>query len=190
MSDGSQKVTLVVNGHDYTVEVEPRHTLADVLRDRLGLTGTHLGCEHGVCGACTVLLDGQPVRACLLFAVQCTESAVTTIEGLASDGELHPVQRAFIENFGMQCGFCTPGFIMLAAGALESRPDMEEGEMIELLSSNLCRCTGYRSILAAVKQGAEAMQAKKTLNPSARRHRAPGQRWSPEAPRRGRFPRS
>jgi aerobic carbon-monoxide dehydrogenase small subunit len=129
------------------------------LRDGLGLHGTHLGCEHGVCGACTVLLDGDPVRACLLFAVQCEGVDVTTIEGLGSDGALHPVQQAFIDNFALQCGFCTPGFIMLAAGALSRDPDMGDDELIEVLSANLCRCTGYRSILAAAKQAAAEMRA-------------------------------
>lgn len=148
------EMVLRVNGDNHSVEVEARHTLADVLRDQLGLTGTHLGCEHGVCGACTVLLDGDPVRACLLFAVQCEGQAITTIEGLSSGEELHPLQRAFVQQFGLQCGFCTPGFIMLAAGALERDPDQDEDELVEMLSSNLCRCTGYRSILAAVKQAA------------------------------------
>jgi aerobic carbon-monoxide dehydrogenase small subunit len=148
---------LEVNGALHTVLVEPRRTLADVLRDDLGLHGTHLGCEHGVCGACTVLLDGAPVRACLVFAVQCEGVAIATIEGLAVDGRLHPLQQAFIDNFGLQCGFCTPGFIMLAAGALADRPEMDDDELIEILSSNLCRCTGYKSILAATKQGASAL---------------------------------
>ena len=150
-------VDLSINGAVRSVSVEPRRTLADVLRDDLGLHGTHLGCEHGVCGACTVLLDGAPVRACLVFAVQCDGVAITTIEGLAVDGRLHPLQQAFIDNFGLQCGFCTPGFIMLAAGALADRPDMDDDELIEVLSSNLCRCTGYKSILAAVKQGASEL---------------------------------
>jgi carbon-monoxide dehydrogenase small subunit len=150
---------LRVNGSVRSVEVEARTTLADALRDHLGLTGTHLGCEHGVCGACTVLLDGRPVRACLLFAVQCEDGDVTTIEGLADGDDLHPVQRAFVENFGLQCGFCTPGFIMLAVGALRDDPELGEHELMELLASNLCRCTGYRSILAAVKQAAQAMRA-------------------------------
>jgi aerobic carbon-monoxide dehydrogenase small subunit len=152
------KMVLRVNDGDHSVEVEARHTLADVLRDQLGLTGTHLGCEHGVCGACTVLLDGDPVRACLLFAVQCEGQAITTIEGLSSGDELHPLQRAFVQQFGLQCGFCTPGFIMLATGALERDPDQDEDKLVELLSSNLCRCTGYRSILAAVKQAAEELR--------------------------------
>lgn len=155
------EVTLTVNGRAHDLTVEPRRTLADVLREDLGLHGTHLGCEHGVCGACTVLLDGQPVRACLLFAVQCERAAVTTIEGLAEHGELHPVQQAFIDNFGLQCGFCTPGFIMLAAGALRDNPDPSDDELVELLSSNLCRCTGYKSIADAVRQAAGAMNGGK-----------------------------
>ena len=151
-------VTLAVNGRPHVVEVEARRTLADVLRDDLGLHGTHLGCEHGVCGACTVLVDGEPTRACLVFAVQCQDSTVTTIEGLATDGTLHPVQRAFIDNFGLQCGFCTPGFIMLLVGALETHSVGNDEDLVEVLSSNLCRCTGYRSILAAAKQAAAELQ--------------------------------
>ncbi|MGH2697594.1 MAG: (2Fe-2S)-binding protein [Actinomycetota bacterium] len=151
-------VTLTVNGGRHEIEVEPRRTLADVLRDDLGLHGTHLGCEHGVCGACTVLLDGDPTRACLVFAVQCEDSAITTIEGLATEKALHPVQQAFIDNFGLQCGFCTPGFIMLLAGALASKPDMDDDDLVEVLSSNLCRCTGYRSILEAAQQAAAELR--------------------------------
>ncbi|MGH2752127.1 MAG: (2Fe-2S)-binding protein [Actinomycetota bacterium] len=151
-------VTLLVNGREHRVDVEPRRTLADALREELGLHGTHLGCEHGVCGACTVLVDGDPTRACLVFAVQCEGARITTIEGLANHGALHPVQQAFIDNFGLQCGFCTPGFIMLAAGALASKPDMDDADIVELLSSNLCRCTGYRSIIAAVKQAAAELR--------------------------------
>ena len=153
-------VVLHVNGSETRVEVEPRTTLADALRDEVGLHGTHLGCEHGVCGACTVLLDGEPVRACLMFAAQCEGREVTTIEGLGSDGALHPVQQAFVDNFALQCGFCTPGFIMLVAGALDRDPDMGDEDLIELLSANLCRCTGYRSILAAAKQAAAEMRAR------------------------------
>ncbi|MGH2702884.1 MAG: (2Fe-2S)-binding protein [Actinomycetota bacterium] len=152
-------LTLTVNSTEHQVDVEPRRTLADVLRDDLGLHGTHLGCEHGVCGACTVLLDGAPVRACLMFAVQCEGSGITTIEGLAGGGTLHPMQQAFVDNFGLQCGFCTPGFIMLAAGALAAQPDMDDDQLIEMLSSNLCRCTGYRNIVAAVKQAGADLRA-------------------------------
>ena len=154
---GRVRVAFTVNGRACAVEVEPRRTLADAIREECGLTGTHLGCEHGVCGACTVLLDGEPVRSCLMFAVQAEGAALRTVEGLADGEELHPLQRAFIEHHGLQCGFCTPGFLMLAAGALERDPDMGEGALRELLSSNLCRCTGYVNILAAVKAAAAEM---------------------------------
>ena len=147
-----------VNGSNRSVVVEPRTTLADALRERLGLHGTHLGCEHGVCGSCTILLDGAPVRSCLLFAIQCRGSEVTTIEGLADGDILHPLQRAFVENFGLQCGFCTPGFIMLAAGALGLEKNMSDDELVDMLSSNLCRCTGYANILTAVKQAAAELR--------------------------------
>jgi carbon-monoxide dehydrogenase small subunit len=158
----TREIALRVNGVVSKVMVEPRTTLADALRDGLGLHGTHLGCEQGVCGSCTVLLDGAPVRSCLLFALQCEDKSVTTIEGLADGDSLHPLQRAFIDNAGLQCGFCTPGFIMLAAGALDQDPDLDEDELVELLSSNLCRCTGYRNILDAVRQGAEAMRVRRS----------------------------
>ncbi len=162
------RVTLLVNDAEHEVDVEPRYTLADVLRDNLGLHGTHLGCEHGVCGACTVLIEGAPTRACLVFAVQCGDARITTIEGLAANGVLHPVQQAFIDNFGLQCGFCTPGFIMLAVGALESKPDMNEDEIIEMLSSNLCRCTGYRAILASVCQAAAEVRRSSSIGDSSK----------------------
>jgi carbon-monoxide dehydrogenase small subunit len=155
----TEPVLLRVNGTERSVQVEPRTTLADALRDGLGLHGTHLGCEHGVCGACTVLIDGDPVRSCLMFAGQCRGMEITTIEGLAANDGLHAIQQAFVDNFALQCGFCTPGFIMLAAGALNRAPEMEDEELVEMLSANLCRCTGYRSILAAVKQAAAQMRA-------------------------------
>jgi Aerobic-type carbon monoxide dehydrogenase, small subunit CoxS/CutS homologs len=151
-------VKLSVNGHTHKISVEPRKTLADALRDDCSLTGTHLGCEHGVCGACTVLLDGQPVRSCLMFAVQCEDSDIRTVEGLADGDELHPIQKAFWEHHGLQCGFCTPGFLMLATGALEKDPNMSDEEIREMLSSNLCRCTGYQNILSAVRSAAEEMR--------------------------------
>ncbi|HZA41689.1 MAG TPA: (2Fe-2S)-binding protein [Actinomycetota bacterium] len=143
---------LKVNGEVHSVEVEPRRTLADVLRDDLGLTGTHLGCEHGVCGACTVLMDDFPVRACLLFAVQCGGTEITTVEGLAEGDRLNPAQQAFVDNFGMQCGFCTPGFVMLVEGARRTKNDLTDDELVELLASNLCRCTGYVAIKSAAEQ--------------------------------------
>ena len=152
------EVNLNVNGHAYQVRVEPRRTLADTLRDDCGLTGTHLGCEHGVCGACTILADGQPVRSCLMFAVQCEGMELRTVEGLADGDRLHPIQQAFWENHGLQCGFCTPGFLMLAVGYLEQNPDPDDEELRSVLSSNLCRCTGYQNILKAVRQAAVTMR--------------------------------
>ena len=153
-------VELQVNGAAYRIEVEPRRTLADALRDDCGLTGTHLGCEHGVCGACTVLIDDEPVRSCLLFAVQATGVEIRTVEGLAAaDGALHPLQEAFWRHHGLQCGFCTPGFLMLSAAVLESRPDIGDADLREALSSNLCRCTGYQTIVEAVQSVRDAAGA-------------------------------
>jgi len=154
-------VTLHVNGRDYPVEVEPRKTLADAIREDCGQTGTHTGCEHGVCGACTVLLDGEPVRACLMFAVQAAGRQLRTVEGLADGDKLHPLQRAFIEHHGLQCGYCTPGFLMLAAAALERDPGIGDEALAEVLSSNLCRCTGYQNIAKAVRAAAAEMRARK-----------------------------
>ena len=152
-------VTLDVNGTAYAIAVEPRRSLADALREECGLTGTHLGCEHGVCGACTVLHDGMPVRSCLMFAVQAEGAKIRTVEGLADGETLHPLQQAFWENHGLQCGFCTPGFLMLAAGALARDPNMDEEELRHVLSSNLCRCTGYQNIVKAVRAAAEKMRS-------------------------------
>jgi aerobic carbon-monoxide dehydrogenase small subunit len=144
-------LTLNVNGRDYAIRVEPRRTLADAIRDDCGQTGTHLGCEHGVCGACTVIVDGEPVRACLMFAVQAAGKPIRTVEGLAAGEELHPLQRAFIEHHGLQCGFCTPGFLMLVIGVLEREPDISDEDLMDVLASNLCRCTGYQNIVKAVR---------------------------------------
>jgi aerobic carbon-monoxide dehydrogenase small subunit len=144
-------LTLNVNGRDYAVRVEPRRTLADAIRDDCGLTGTHLGCEHGVCGACTVIVDGEPVRSCLMFAVQAAGKPIRTVEGLATGEDLHPLQRAFIEHHGLQCGFCTPGFLMLVIGVLERDPNIGDGDLMDVLASNLCRCTGYQNIVKAVR---------------------------------------
>jgi len=152
-------LVLKVNGRDFALRVEARRSLADALREDCGLTGTHLGCEHGVCGACTVLVDGRPVRACLMFAVQARGTAVRTVEGLADGDRLHPLQEAFREHHGLQCGFCTPGFLMLAAGALEADPAMSDDALRHVLSSNLCRCTGYQNILKAVRAAAAAMRS-------------------------------
>ena len=159
MSDNKTDVTLTVNGKDYAIRVEPRRTLADALRDQCGLTGTNSGCEHGVCGTCTVIVDGDPVRSCLMFAVQAQDKKIRTIEGLADGDKLHPLQRAFIAHHGLQCGFCTPGFLMLAASTLEREPNISDEDLVEVLSSNLCRCTGYQNIIKAVRAAAAEMRA-------------------------------
>ena len=159
MTTGRVGLTLTVNGESYEAAVEPRKTLADTLREDCGLTGTHLGCEHGVCGACTVLVDDEPVRSCLMFAVQCSDVAIRTVEGLADGERLHPIQQAFWDHHGLQCGFCTPGFLMLATAVLESRPDIGDDELREALASNLCRCTGYQNIIIAVQAAREQMRS-------------------------------
>jgi carbon-monoxide dehydrogenase small subunit len=152
-------VKVSVNGRPTEATVEPRLTLADYLRERCGLKGTHLGCEHGACGACTVLVDGQAMRSCLMFAVQADGSEVTTVEGIASeDGELSPVQAALRECHGLQCGFCTPGFVMSITALLRDKPRPTDEEIREGLSGNFCRCTGYQGIVNAVQRAAE-MQA-------------------------------
>jgi aerobic carbon-monoxide dehydrogenase small subunit len=149
-------VTMTVNGERHRAVVEPRKTLADFLREDCVLTGTHLGCEHGVCGACTVLLDGQAVRSCLMFAVQAEDAEVTTIEGMAGrDGSLSPVQEAFRDAHGLQCGFCTPGFVISVTAFLADHPSPTDAEIREGLSGNLCRCTGYQGIINAVRLAAE-----------------------------------
>jgi carbon-monoxide dehydrogenase small subunit len=153
-------LVLTVNGRDHNVRVEPRRTLADAIREDCGLTGTHIGCEHGVCGACTVLLDGAPVRSCLMFAVQAAGKPIRTVEGLASGDEFSVLQRAFMEHHGLQCGFCTPGFLMLVTGVLELEPDIGDEELIDVLASNLCRCTGYQNIIKAVRAAAQELRAK------------------------------
>jgi aerobic carbon-monoxide dehydrogenase small subunit len=157
MSD-KNRITLRVNGRDHIISVEPRRTLADAIRDDCGQTGTHLGCEHGICGACTVIVDGEPVRSCLMFAVQADGKAIRTVEGLAQDGKLHPMQQAFMDHHGLQCGFCTPGFLMLAVGVLEREPDIGDEDLMDVLASNLCRCTGYQNIVKAVHAAAIEMR--------------------------------
>lgn len=152
-------ITLTVNGRSISAEVEARMTLADFLREQLGLTGTKLGCEHGVCGSCTVLWDGAAVRSCLVLAAQADGANLTTIEGLATGEAMHAVQQAFWEHHGLQCGFCTPGMVLTAVALLEENPDPSEQEIREALSGNLCRCTGYQNIVRAVRAAAEQMQA-------------------------------
>ena len=153
-------IRLTVNGVAYEAAVEPRMTLVDMLRGELGLTGTHVGCEHGVCGACTVLMDGRAVRSCIMLAVQADGAEFMTVEGLASkEGELHPIQQAFIEERGLQCGFCTPGFLMTIHELLQETPDPTEEEIKDALGGAICRCTGYESILKSVRSAAKKLQA-------------------------------
>ena len=150
------RIEVRINGRSYEGEVEPRTLLSDFIRHQAGLTGTHVGCEHGVCGACTVLLDGRPVRSCLVLAVSAGDAEITTVEGLASpDGSLGPVQQAFKECHGLQCGFCTPGFLTTITAGLEENPSPTPQEAREMIAGNLCRCTGYQNIVASVLRAAE-----------------------------------
>jgi len=152
------QITLNINGQDHSVSVEPRRTLVDVIRDDCGQTGTHIGCEHGICGACTIILEGEAVRSCLMFAIQADGKRIRTVEGLADGDKLHPLQTAFMAHHALQCGFCTPGFLMLAVNALETNPNITDEEILEVLSSNLCRCTGYQNIIKAVRSTAAEMR--------------------------------
>ena len=161
----SEVVSLTVNGRTRQALTEPRKTLADFLREDLQLTGTHLGCEHGVCGACTVIVDGLAVRSCLMLAVQARGSNVTTIEGLERDGEMHPLQEAMRDSHSFQCGFCTPGFLMTALALLEENRDLSEEELREELSGNLCRCTGYQSIVDGVQLAARRLMEERKVAP-------------------------
>ena len=155
----TRNISLTVNGKFYEEDVEVRFTLADFLRQQLGLTGTHLGCEHGVCGACTILLNGQSARSCLLLAVQADGQEIKTIEGIAlSEKELHPLQEAFRDNHGLQCGFCTPGMLTTLLEFLEENPDPTEQEVRIAISGNLCRCTGYQGIVAAALDAAKRLR--------------------------------
>jgi len=155
----TRTIAVTVNGSRYDLQVETRLTLVDCLRHHIGLSGTHVGCEHGVCGACTVLFDGQAVRSCLMFAVQADGAVVTTVEGLASEnGQLHPLQQAFHDNHGLQCGFCTPGVLMTLLEFLQHNPAPTEAEVREALSGNLCRCTGYQGIVAAALDAASRLR--------------------------------
>ena len=157
MSAGTP-LSFTVNGRLRTIDVEARTSLADALREECGLTGTHLGCEFGSCGTCTIILDGAPVRACMLLAVQAEGAVIETVEGLAGDdGALHPLQQAFMDNHALQCGFCTPGFLMLAKAFLAANPSATDAEIADMVSGNLCRCTGYANIVKAVAQAARLM---------------------------------
>jgi aerobic-type carbon monoxide dehydrogenase small subunit (CoxS/CutS family) len=154
----TKQVCVRINGSEYQEEVEPRMLLADFLRDKLGLTGTHVGCEHGVCGACTVLMNGEPVRSCLLFAVQVNNAELETVEGLApSSSELHVLQEKFWELHGLQCGFCTPGMLLTAKALLQEIPEPSEEEIREWISGNLCRCTGYQNIVKSIQEAARKL---------------------------------
>jgi carbon-monoxide dehydrogenase small subunit len=160
----AQTISVTVNGEAHTATVEPRLLLADLLREVLGLRGTHLGCEHGVCGACTILLDGEPMRSCLILAVQADGREVTTVEGLAGADGLHPLQEAFREHHALQCGFCTPGFLLTALYLIDEDPtidERDEKDLREALSGNLCRCTGYQNIVDAVRDGAARLRTAK-----------------------------
>lgn len=156
-------ITTTINGTEYTKAVEPRLLLTDFIRHEIGLTGTHVGCEHGVCGACTILLEGEAVRACLMLAVQAHGRELTTVEGLGTQDKMHPLQQAFHEAHGLQCGYCTPGFLMTLIPFLEENPQPNEQEIREALSGNLCRCTGYQHIVDAVKLAAEKMEKQSNL---------------------------
>jgi aerobic carbon-monoxide dehydrogenase small subunit len=151
-------ITLTINGRDHAIRVEPRRTLVDAIRDDCGQTGTHIGCEHGVCGSCTVIIGDDAVRSCLMFAVQAQGRNIRTVEGLAKGDNLHPLQRAFITHHALQCGFCTPGFLMLAVNTLEQRPDIGDEDLLDILASNLCRCTGYQNIIKAVRAARDEMR--------------------------------
>ncbi|TDD40985.1 (2Fe-2S)-binding protein [Saccharopolyspora elongata] len=159
-------IGLNVNGATHEALVEPRKTLLDALRHDLGLTGTHVGCEHGVCGACTVLVDGEPVRACLMFAVQAENSDIRTVESLGENGELSDLQRSFRDHHGLQCGFCTPGFLMLAEGFLAQQPNADREEIREAVSANLCRCTGYQTIVDAIDATAACRRSTSDTEPA------------------------
>lgn len=154
-------VSLTINGKPVSAEVENRTLLTQLLRDKLGLTGTHVGCDTSQCGACVVHVDGRSVKSCTILAVQCNGANVATVEGLARDGKLHPMQEAFRDNHGLQCGFCTPGMLMSALDLVQHNPDPSEGEIREWLEGNLCRCTGYHNIVKSIQAGAAAMRGAK-----------------------------
>ncbi len=153
-----KQITVRINGVGHSATVDVRTTLVDFIREYAGLTGTHVGCEHGVCGACTILMDGAPVRSCLMFAVQADGAEITTVEALGTPAHLHPIQEAFRDNHGLQCGFCTPGFLMTAVAFLRDTPDPTDEEIREALTGNLCRCTGYQGIVEAVRDAAQRLR--------------------------------
>lgn len=153
-----RSITVTINGTPYSATVEARKTLADFIREDAGLTGTHLGCEHGVCGACTILLDGRAVRSCLMFAVQADGAEINTVESLGTPDHLHPLQEAFRDHHGLQCGFCTPGFLMTAVAFLRETPEPTDEQIREVLAGNLCRCTGYQGIVEAVRDAAQRLR--------------------------------
>lgn len=154
----TKDITVRVNGVARAASVDVRTTLVDFIREHVGLTGTHVGCEHGVCGACTVLMDGAPVRSCLMFAVQADGAEVMTVESMGTPEHLHPIQQAFRDHHGLQCGFCTPGFLMTALALLQENPAPADGEIRETLAGNLCRCTGYQGIVEAVRDAAQRLK--------------------------------
>ena len=161
MAPDTRSISLTVNGQPHVAQVEPRRLLVDFLREDLGLPGTHIGCEHGVCGTCTVLLDGASIRSCIVLAVQADGADISTVEGLAQDGQMHPLQDEFSEKQGLQCGYCTPGMLMRASEILAQNPDPSPAEVREAIASNLCRCTGYQFIIEAVVAAAERMRTAK-----------------------------
>jgi carbon-monoxide dehydrogenase small subunit len=156
----TRRIGMTVNGEHHEAEVEPRTTLVDFLRGKLGLTGTHVGCEHGVCGACTVLWNGKAVRSCIMLAVQADGAELMTVEGLAPEGTLHPIQQAFLEKHGLQCGFCTPGFMISIYELLHRRPEPTDEEIVDTLGGHICRCTGYQAIVESVKLAVEKMRTR------------------------------
>ena len=169
----ARRVRLTVNGKPYEAMLEPRTTLVDLLRGDLALTGTHVGCEHGVCGACTVLWNGKAVRSCIMLAVQADGAELMTVEGLSQDGQLHPIQQAFMEEHGLQCGFCTPGFLMSVYELLARNPTPSDDEIKETLGGHICRCTGYQSIVKSVRLAAQKLSASPPAGTVDRHERAP-----------------
>ena len=165
MAPDTRTISLTVNGQPHVAQVEPRRLLVDFLREDLGLTGTHIGCEHGVCGTCTVLLNGASIRSCITLAVQADGASIDTVEGLAQGGEMHPLQDEFSEKQGLQCGYCTPGMLMRACEILAQNPDPTAAQVREAIASNLCRCTGYQFIIEAVIAAAARMRATQEVAP-------------------------